>query len=259
MSALHAKRWARRVDPNRIRRLYESDAQGMLDQDLLNDVGYGLYVRCQDLIEVSEAWRGRVTCRNCGHVIARRQGKIVEYHGHGPTLIGGKAERLTCDRCSWQITWADYTKSARGMDATGIEDHLRAFAERWPAASSPRQKLLLVDELIHAFHMHYKRIGSSLGCVVIAATEKQLLELLESLAYGTGSTPGLEQNRQVWIARRQKRQIQLSKSELQAIARELNVKGRSRMGVQALIEAIERLDPRRFEAWEKLARSAGNT
>ena len=43
-----------------------------------------------------------------------------------------------------------------------------------------------------------------------------------------------------------------SRSDLRAIARELGITGRSRMNVQALIEAIERLDPKRFEAWEKL-------
>ena len=30
----------------------------MLDEELLDDVGYGIYVRCQDMLEVAEAGRG---------------------------------------------------------------------------------------------------------------------------------------------------------------------------------------------------------
>jgi hypothetical protein len=48
---------------------------------------------------------------------------------------------------------------------------------------------------------------------VIEATEKQLLELLDNLAYGTASTLGLKQTRRLWISRRQARQTQYSKEE----------------------------------------------
>jgi len=33
--------WSRRVSPGKIRRLYESDANGMLDEELMVEVGYG--------------------------------------------------------------------------------------------------------------------------------------------------------------------------------------------------------------------------
>ena len=62
------------VLPAKIRRLYESDAQGMLDQDLLDDVGYSIHVRCRDILEVSEARRGHVKCRSCENVIQRQRG-----------------------------------------------------------------------------------------------------------------------------------------------------------------------------------------
>jgi hypothetical protein len=90
-------RWASRVDPAKIRRLYESDAEGMLDEDLLDDVGYGIYVQCQALLEVSAAWRGGVKCWQCANVIPRRQGKMVEYTGHGPILVAGKKEVVKCE------------------------------------------------------------------------------------------------------------------------------------------------------------------
>ncbi|MGI6704943.1 MAG: hypothetical protein ACOX6S_01330 [Clostridia bacterium] len=38
--------WAPKVNPNKIRRLYQQDAKGILDDELLDDVGYSLYGSC---------------------------------------------------------------------------------------------------------------------------------------------------------------------------------------------------------------------
>jgi hypothetical protein len=242
-------RWTRRVEPQKIRRLYESDARGMLDEELLNDVGYGFYVCCQELLELGQAVRGRIKCRNCGAIIVRQ-------------TVDGKfsrdpAELLTCDACSWQITCGDYHKSLLriepGSPELSAEECLaEVFVQKWPLARSPRQKLLLIDELIHEFHMHYRAVGSPLGWSVVRATGRQLIELLEDLAYGPGSTQGLEKTRKTWIARLKARQIQTSRAELQATARELGIKGYSRMCGSDLAQAIERVDPSYFDAWKKV-------
>jgi hypothetical protein len=52
--------WAPRVKPYLIRRLYESDDQGVLDTDLLDEVGWALYARCESFIQAGKP--GRVTC-----------------------------------------------------------------------------------------------------------------------------------------------------------------------------------------------------
>jgi hypothetical protein len=250
MSTEHTRiRWPSRVDPDKIRQLYQSDAQGMLDRDLLDEVGYGIYVRCQALLEVAAAWRGRVKCWGCDNVILRRQGKVVEYTGHGPTLIGGKTETLKCDRCGWQITWAAYRKSLSGehLDATGLEDMMGAFIERWPAAPFPRARLLLIDALIHEFHCwNGDTVGSPVGATVIRATAEEVLALLDELAYGSSSTTGLSETRQRWASRLEAKKTQRPLSELRAIARELGIRGRSRMRRAELQAAIERVAPDRL-------------
>lgn len=48
-------RWARRVSRRDIQRLYESDARGLLDEELLDRVHYAFYARVCDMIEVREA------------------------------------------------------------------------------------------------------------------------------------------------------------------------------------------------------------
>ena len=40
---------------DKIRRLYESEAQWLLDEELLEDVGFMLYLRCRDILTILEA------------------------------------------------------------------------------------------------------------------------------------------------------------------------------------------------------------
>ena len=47
--------WARRVPKSKIRRLYESDASGLLDEDLLEEVGSLLLQRCKSILNVADA------------------------------------------------------------------------------------------------------------------------------------------------------------------------------------------------------------
>ena len=93
--------WARRVSRARVRRLYQSDAQGMLDLDLLDEVGYGIYARCKDMFEVQQSRDGEhVLCRDCRLPIPR----LGQRWPHKRR----KAEVLHCTACGWQVTWGEY-------------------------------------------------------------------------------------------------------------------------------------------------------
>ena len=48
-------RWASRVNPATIRRLYETDARGIVDEDLIDEVGFALYARCQSILCASDS------------------------------------------------------------------------------------------------------------------------------------------------------------------------------------------------------------
>ncbi len=43
--------WAQRVKPELIRKLYENDAHGWPDEELLDEVGFSLYSRCKSFID----------------------------------------------------------------------------------------------------------------------------------------------------------------------------------------------------------------
>ena len=241
-------RWSPRVPPHLIRRLYESDARGLLDEDLLNEVGFGMYARCADMLDIYEAERGQVKCRACRHVIQRRRGKRVERYGIGDVLEDGEAERLRCRQCGWQVTWGDYRKSFHGqrLDERGIEDILKAFVQGWPAAVTPGAKMLLIDRLIHEFHVHDGgERGVPLGVNVIDGNYDVVVTLLRELAYGPASTPGVQQTERQW--RMNAKHLEYSRAKLQTMAREMGIRGYSAMPKHKLIAAIERIDPARFD------------
>jgi hypothetical protein len=237
-------RWARRVSRHKVRRLYESDAQGALDHDLLNEVGYGMYARCRDMFQVWEARQGRVTCRACGAIIVRRA--VRGWH------LERKREVLRCGQCDWQVTWGDYYESYTGnrMLPGSAEQVIRDFVERWPKAHTPSAKMIMIDTLIHEFHINQGIEGRPTGENVIAGSKKQVCDLIESLAYGTNSTKGL-QDKRAWLARlndpiRRFRQSH-SLAAIHAIARELGIKGSRRMREEELVATILHKAPERFD------------
>jgi hypothetical protein len=50
-------RWQPWVDPEKICRLHEADAPGILDEKPLDQVAFALFVRCQSVITVTEIYR----------------------------------------------------------------------------------------------------------------------------------------------------------------------------------------------------------
>jgi len=115
--ALSDIEWAPRVSKKKIRRLYESEAGGILDEALLDDVGISLYLRCQSILTVGESQRGKVECPRCAksgfNTIIERQSSRKE-------------EILRCTKCSWRLTWGEYHKTYQGKQLSegGVGDYL---------------------------------------------------------------------------------------------------------------------------------------
>ncbi len=176
--------WARRVSRLDIQRLYESDAQGIPDQELLDKVHYGIYARVCDMFEVRQAQQtGRVTCRRCGAPISQ------------PYRMGSqhKGDVLTCEACGWHVTCGEFYDSYTGKNLLpgSVTDLFEAYLERFPAAKTAQEKMVLIDWLIHQFHVNQGVANKPVGKNVIQGTAKQVAELIETLAYGSGSTKGL--------------------------------------------------------------------
>jgi len=179
--------WAPRLKQRLIRRLYECDAQGIYDDDLLDEVGWGLRARCESFITAVEASRGRVKCPACG--------QTVLHHA-------GAGEILHCAGCDWEMAWRDYFKTFQHKQLSGAEPVLALFGEfveQFPAARTPQEKMLLIDRLIHGFHFNLQ-FGPTraAGVNLIEGNYHEVVEFLDRLTYGEGSTPGTRQSRSAW-------------------------------------------------------------
>ena len=185
MSKQSGLRWARRVEQEKIRRLYALDAMGIQHEELIDEVGYAIYARCESIRNVTEAHMGRAQCPKCA--------SILEH--------GWKKNDLLICTCGWQLAWGDYLASYQRkqlVGGSGFRNFLE-FLERWPQARTPRDKLLAIDWLLHQCHSTVKfPLGRPIAVNLIEGNAHEVAALLDDLAYGSHSTAGLQEARDAW-------------------------------------------------------------
>jgi hypothetical protein len=183
MSTSNGLRWARRVQPELIRRLYTLDAKGIQDDELVNEVGYAMYARCESIRIATEAHSGRATCPICQSVIQRKGWK--------------KSELLVCE-CGWELSWGDYHKSYQRKQLHGGKAYpfFTEFIESWPKRRTYGDKLLAIDRVVHGMHVDMQQGFFRPAAVnLIEGTMTEANSFLHELAYGDLSTPGVVDTR----------------------------------------------------------------
>jgi len=179
--------WAPRVPKWKIRQLYETDAQGRVDEELLDEVGYALFARCQSFIAAQEAIQGRAICPRCQAVIVHE----------------GQSDELLRCACGWQLSWDAYFRTIQHKQLSGAEPVVRQFRDfcaRFPSAESASDKMLLIDRLLHGFHWYYKTntVTRPVAINLIEGRLQEVIAFLDVLSYGERSTAGLQETKAEW-------------------------------------------------------------
>ncbi len=107
----HDMKWADRVKPSHIRRLYDSARLGIYDVELLQEVGCGLYARSRDVLSVAAAvYKGEVPCPQCGKIVYRpkRRESYLKLEEASRSVA-----RFSCPGCSNLLTWFDCREALR--------------------------------------------------------------------------------------------------------------------------------------------------
>jgi predicted RNA-binding Zn-ribbon protein involved in translation (DUF1610 family) len=179
-------RWAPRVNPAKIRRLYETDARGIVDDDLIEEVGFALYSRCLSILTVTEAHAGRVQCPRCSTIIHRE----------------ARSAFIECSECGWKVSARDYhqTYQDKHLHGGGAIWAFEEYIEGFTKACSPRERMLAIDRLIHVFHCELTRdpvrsVGVNL---IYGKNTREVTEFLNDLTYGDASTPEVKETRIAW-------------------------------------------------------------
>ncbi|MDF1515971.1 MAG: hypothetical protein P1S60_19340 [Anaerolineae bacterium] len=179
--------WAPRVSQREVRLLYETDAKGIYDEDLINEVGYGLLVRCQSFIDANAARAGKARCPSCSAIVMHSC---------------QKDEILRCD-CGWELSWGDYFKTIQHVQLSGAEpvlEQFQSFIDTFPAAHTPQKKMMIIDRLLHGFHWYYKTSTPTRPVAInlIEGRLRDVVVFLDQLTYSDQSTPGIAENYIQW-------------------------------------------------------------
>jgi hypothetical protein len=168
-------RWSPKLSRQTVKRLYESDARGLEDEELVDEVGYTLYARClQGRDERRLIESGRLKCHSCGEIHA----------------VKGMAVPVECP-CGQTYLFRDYMRSFRtdNMPSGAATAIFNGFVDKWPGAVGYAAKMRLVDGLIHEFHTNLNSgvKGRFVAVNLIEGTKKQISDLILSLAGGEGT------------------------------------------------------------------------
>jgi len=172
--------WAARVPQSLIEQLYGNDARGLTDDELVNEVGWRLLFRCQSFIDAVEAVSGKVKCPGCKKIVLH---------------TGNREEVLSCKECHWETTWGEYFSTIQHKQLSGGEAVLKLFQDYiggFPRAKNYQEKMVLVDGLIHGFHLYFKDASHTRTTAVnlIEGRYHEVVDFLDRLSYGSNSTPG---------------------------------------------------------------------
>jgi hypothetical protein len=186
------------VSKEKIHRLYVSDANGMVDEELVDEVGWALWSRCDSILSVTAAHYGRVTCPTCG--------TLIEHPSERTDTAGERsspwheADIIQCASCGWQLPWTAYHQTYRGKQLFGANavEIFAAYHKAFPRASAPNAKMLLIDQLIHAFHMGQSEYGRPVGANLIEGSLKEVILFLDGLSNGPESATGIGSSRDTW-------------------------------------------------------------
>lgn len=177
--------WTPKVEPWKLRRVYESYAKGIVDEEAIDGLGCALYARCRDIWCVTET-----RCQHC-------RGRL------GREVIGGYA-CYRCVSCGWAIRKRRYKSSYKGKRLIGGSAYpaFLVFLREFESAKTAHAKMLAIDRLVHAFHGDYTGPRSRLrrtACVsVFKGTGEELKALLDDLAYGDTIDREMAKNRETW-------------------------------------------------------------
>ncbi len=163
--------WCKKVSRNDILRLYQSDARGMLDEELLDEVGFTFYTRCRQATEARKLMdKGQILCLHCGAVI-----KASSY-----TLP------VQCE-CGYSYTYREYRRSCNTANMPGgrAMPIFESFLQNWPACKEAHEKMMLIDRLIHECHVTLMSgsKGRSVCINLIEGTLKQVSDMIMKLSY----------------------------------------------------------------------------
>lgn len=163
-------KWCKKISRSDLLRLYQSEAKRLIDEELLDKVGFTFYTRCKQSKDTLPLLnQGQIICHHCGSVL-----KASGY------------DSVTNCECGYCYTYREYRRSfnTNNMPAHRAQPLFDTFIDKWPTCKDTNEKMILIDWLIHECHVTFMsgERGRSVCVNLIDGTTAQLRDLLEMLA-----------------------------------------------------------------------------
>jgi hypothetical protein len=171
--------WSPKIRQAKIRKLYQNDALGTVDEVLVEDVGLGLLDRCRSIWLVTQR---EVECPRCGAVFT-----LCEPDSWKP-LAG--LQRCPTPGCGWETTAEEWHESwkHRELLGTAAMDAVETYLDAYPRARKIEEQMLCIDQLIHSFHISLQTgtLNRSFANNLIEGSHDQVVEFLDRLSAKPG-------------------------------------------------------------------------
>ncbi len=194
----------------KIRQFYVNEARGICDDELIEEVGIGLFARCQSIIAYTEACEtGKVRCMFCAK---KGQTVFIQRNMAKPSAL------IRCPACGWQVRWRIYRTESENADgqlhAGHALDAFTRYVEVYPKCLTREDKIIAIDQLIHEFHWFLIREGQPArgnkpaGVNLIRGNIQEVYSLLNELTYGDKTPPELLARKKWWLEQQKRKPAQ---------------------------------------------------
>jgi len=170
---------------------------GFRFEELLDDVGTTLYIRCSDIMYLRDArekvdgggrgWRC-LPCESRSDAV----GPVPRMEATGrrdPHFPGYENELFVCPACGWKFSWGAMRSTFRNkqLHSGGAVDAFEGFLKDWrKAVGDVHAKMRAVDLLIHSFHYSLRSEPDlpirAAGVNLIEGRLKDVLAFLDALS-----------------------------------------------------------------------------
>lgn len=160
--------WPDKLNIEKLKQLYYLDAKGIQDIDLADEIGLTLYLRCKYGKEDME----------------RMERYVIRCH-HCQAELEGAGDFRQC-QCGYQYSYREYRRSYRrnNMPTGAAAKVFEAFLSDWTMAKGYSQKIVLIDSLLHEFHLSLisGAVHRPVAMNFIDGTVEKVTNIINSLA-----------------------------------------------------------------------------
>lgn len=129
--------WPKKLDIHKLNKLYMLDAKGIQDEALADEIGLTLYLRCKyGQEDMKRMETGIIRCHGCN------------------SELNGENDFRQCS-CGRQYSYKEYRRSfcRNSMPSGAATKIFAAFIQKWNVAKNYNEKIVLIDTLLHEFHL----------------------------------------------------------------------------------------------------------